>query len=147
KVTITVGSGLNENDIQRMVDDAAKFEEEDKKRREVVENRNALEAMVLQTEKLMSENGDKIPADAKGEVEAAITAAKEALDSGDNDRILAAKETLTQSSHKMAQAMYGQGQGAPEGAPGGDAGQAGQEQADAGGDDGDVIDAEFEEKN
>ncbi|MEZ4384611.1 MAG: molecular chaperone DnaK, partial [Nannocystaceae bacterium] len=119
KVTITVGSGLNENDIQRMVDDAAKFEEEDKKRREVVENRNALEAMVLQTEKLMSENGDKIPADAKGEVETALGEAKQALDSGDNDRIMTAKEALTQASHKMAQAMYGQGQGAPDGAPGG----------------------------
>ncbi|MCB9567643.1 MAG: molecular chaperone DnaK [Myxococcales bacterium] len=147
KVTITVGSGLNENEIQRMVDDAAKFADDDKKRREAVENKNSLEAMVLQTEKLLSENGDKIPADAKGEVDAALSDAKSALDSNDNDRIVSAKERLTQASHKLAQSMYGQpGGGAPGGDAGGGAGPQ-QEQAQSGGGDGDVIDAEFEEKN
>ena len=146
RVTITVGSGLSETEIKRMVDDAAKFENEDKKRREEVENRNSLEAMVLQTEKLMAENGDKLPADAKTEVEGAIRDAKAAIDARDPARVAAAKEVLTKASHKLAQAMYGQG-----GAPGPDTG-AGQQQQQQGGQggqggQGDVIDAEFEEKN
>jgi len=150
KVTITVGSGLSEDEIQQMVDNASEFEEEDKKRKEAVENRNGLEAMVLQTEKLMSENGDKIPEDEKGEVESALGEAKEALESEDNDRILAAKETLTAASHKMAQAMYSQSGGPEGGAEGGAPGAEGAEQeapSEGEGDDGDVIDAEFEEKN
>jgi len=143
KVTITVGSGITEADIKRMVDDAAKFETEDKKRREEVENRNSLEAMVIQTEKLLSENGDKIPADSKTEVEAAIRDAKSAVDSRDAARVLTAKEALTKASHKLAQAMYGQPGGA-----GPEAGGAGQQEQEQGkGQDGDVIDAEFEEKN
>jgi molecular chaperone DnaK len=150
KITITASSGLNEDEIQRMVDDAQKFESEDKVRREAVESRNALEAMVIQAEKLISESGDKIPADAKTEVEAAVVEAKEAIESQDTDRVKAAQEKLTQASHKMAQAMYGAGQaagGAPEGeaGPGPSAGGAPSEEGAE--DDGEVIDAEFEEKN
>ncbi|MBK6916516.1 MAG: molecular chaperone DnaK [Deltaproteobacteria bacterium] len=153
KITITASSGLSEDEIKRMVDDAKSFESEDKKRREKVEHRNSLEAMVLQTEKLISESGDKIPGDAKTEVEAAVKTAKEALESDDADRINAAREALTQASHKMATAMYGQGGGGAgptdPGAPGGDAGGAagGQAGGDKPKDDGEVIDAEFEEKN
>lgn len=160
KIQITASSGLSEDQISDMVDDAQKFEEEDKKRKESVEERNALEAMVLQTEKLISENGEKLPEESKTEVEAAVANAKDALESEDADRVSAAKETLTAASHKLAEAMYGQGQqpgadGEP-GAPGADgaAGEGGAEggaeapPADGeGGDDGEVIDAEFEEKN
>ncbi len=149
KITITANSGLNEDEISKMVDDAQKFEEEDKKRREAVENRNALEAMVLQTEKLLSENGDKLPEAERGEVQSAIENAKSAIESDDADRISEAREKLTEASHKMAQAMYGQpGAQPPPGAeqPGG-AQQEQTTQDDSGGDDGDVIDAEFEEKN
>ena len=150
KITITASSGLNEDEIQRMVDDAQKFETEDKARRDAVESRNALEAMVIQAEKLMSESGDKIPADAKSEVEAAVAEAKEAIESQDTDRVKAAQEKLTQASHKMAQAMYGAGQGAPGGTPEGEAGPSAGAPSDEGGggeDEGEVIDAEFEEKN
>ncbi|MEM9462173.1 MAG: molecular chaperone DnaK [Myxococcota bacterium] len=157
KITITANSGLSEDEINQMVDDAKSHEEEDRQRREKVENRNSLEAMVLQTEKLLSESGDKIPADAKTEVEAAVKEAKDAIEADDADRIAAAKETLTGASHKMAQAMYGQGQpppgaeGDPAGAPppGAEAGAPeGDAAASSGGDDGgEVIDAEFEEKN
>ncbi|HWB80136.1 MAG TPA: Hsp70 family protein [Nannocystaceae bacterium] len=155
KITITASSGLSEEDIKKMVDDAKSYEAEDKKRREKVESRNSLEGMVLQTEKLITESGDKIPAEPKAEVEAALKEAKEALESDDPGRISAAKEKLTQASHKMATAMYGGGAptGADPGAAGagapGDAGAAGG--AAPGGDkpkdDGEVIDAEFEEKN
>jgi molecular chaperone DnaK len=153
KITITASSGLNEDEIQQMVDDAAKFEEEDQKRREKVENRNALEAMVLQTEKLLSESGDKIPAEAKTEVEAAVAGAKEAMEGDDEDAVVAAKEKLTEASHKMAQAMYGTGEAGAEGAPGpGPEGaapgpEAGAGDAGEGAAEGEVIDAEFEEKN
>jgi len=151
KITITASSGLNEEDIKRMVDDAKRHESEDKERRERVEQRNSLEAMVIQTEKLLSEAGDKIPAGPKAEVEAAVVEAKAALESEDADKVKAAKDKLTQASHKMAQAMYGQAApGAPEqqpgAAPGGASGPgAAPEEPKAG--EGDVIDAEFEEKN
>jgi molecular chaperone DnaK len=148
RITITASSGLSETDIQRMVDDAKAHEEEDNKRREAVENRNKLDATILQIEKLLSENGDKLPADSKSEVESALTSAKEALDSGDDSRVRSAQETLTQASHKLAQAMYGQGQPGAEPGAGFDPGAAGPGPgADAGAGDSDVIDAEFEEKN
>jgi molecular chaperone DnaK len=150
KITITANSGLNEQQIQDMVAQAAKFEAEDKKRREAVESRNSLEALIIQTEKLISENGDKLPAEPKAEVEAALKDAKDVLESKDTDRINAAKEKLTKASHKLAQAAYGTpGEGAQQ--PGGP-GDAGPGPGAGGGDktkgaQGDVIDAEFEEKN
>ncbi len=153
RITITASSGLDERDIEKMVDDAKKFEEEDKKRKDAVENRNALEAMVIQTEKLLSEAGDKIPAAEKSEVEAALADAKEAVESQDADKVSAAKDKLTAASHKMATAMYGQGQASAGDASGGAAGGGAAPEADAGdaggdaGGDGEVIDAEFEEKN
>ncbi|KIG14656.1 Chaperone protein DnaK [Enhygromyxa salina] len=152
KITITASSGLSEKDIERMVDDAKQHEDEDNKRREAVENRNQLDATILQMEKLLGENADKLPAEAKVEVESALTDAKAALESDDTDRVKAAQEKLTAASHKLAQAMYGQGgepgaeagfdPGAAGAAPGADAGEPA-----SGSDDGDVIDAEFEEKN
>ncbi len=156
KIQITASSGLSEDQIEDMVEQAKQHEEDDKKRKEAVEERNALEAMVLQTEKLLSENGEKLPADAKTEVEGALSNAKDALESQDAERVSSAKETLTAASHKLAQAMYGQGDGQP-GEAGADPGAAGADGAaggeappadGAGGDDdGEVIDAEFEEKN
>jgi len=155
KITITASSGLSEDDIQSMVDEAAKFEEEDKARKEAVEAKNQLEAMALQTEKLLTENGDKLPEAEKAEVEKAVEEAKQAVESADAEKIKAATETLQAASHKLAQVMYGQqGEGAggeggepgggPEGgAPGGAAGGESSE----GEAEGEVIDAEFEEKN
>ena len=153
KIQITASSGLSEDQIQDMVEQAKAHEEEDRKRKESVEERNALEAMVLQTEKLLSENGEKLPADSKSEVEAALVTAKEAIESQDAGRVKSAKETLTQASHKLAQAMYGQGQEPQAGADApGAAGAGGPGGGEApsdgsGGDEGEVIDAEFEEKN
>ncbi|HET6585791.1 MAG TPA: molecular chaperone DnaK, partial [Nannocystaceae bacterium] len=109
--------------------------------------------------KLIQESGDKIPAEAKTEAETAIKDAKAALESDDQDRIVAAQETLTQAAHKMATAMYGQGAPPPEGggpggpgaepgAPGGAGPSGGAPGGDQKKDDGgEVIDAEFEEKN
>ncbi len=153
RITITASSGLSEDEINKMVDDAKQFEEEDKQRRETVENRNSLEAFVLQTEKLLSENGDKIPAESKDAIETAMAEAKEAIESGDNDKVVAARDKLQAASHKLAEAMYGQAGGGA--APGADAGAGAGAGAAGGGEssggesapEGDVIDAEFEEKS
>jgi molecular chaperone DnaK len=148
RITITAGSGLSEADINKMVDDARKFEEQDKARKQAVENRNQLESLILQAEKLLAENGDKVPGDAKASVESALSDGRSALESGDGGRITAATESINKAMHALATAMYGGGAGAPGGdpgaAPGGAAGAAG---AAGGATDGDVIDAEFEEKN
>jgi len=145
KITITASSGLSEHEIQKMVDDAQKFESEDRKRKEAVEKRNSLEAMVLQTEKLLGDAGDKVPSDVKASVDSALSEAKAALESQDTDRVAAAHEALTQASHKVAAALYGAGQQPPGAEPTGGAapGGASEERKD----DGEVIDAEFEEKN
>ncbi len=150
KITITASSGLSEDDITRMVDDAKTHEEDDAKRKEAVESRNQLEATILQIEKLLADSGEKLPADSKAEVETALSDAKEALESGDEARVKEAQEKLTATSHKLAEAMYGQ---AGAESPGDDPGAAGSAEpgadgsSDAGADEGDVIDAEFEEKN
>jgi len=134
-VKITAGSGLSEHEIQRMVDDAKRHEAEDEKRRAAVERRNGLEAMVLQTEKLLAGEAAGRMGAAGDELRAAVAQAKEALDSHDDARVSAAHERLTKASHKAAEAMYGQPQASSPGA------KAANDASDEG-----VIDAEFEEK-
>jgi molecular chaperone DnaK len=144
RITITASSGISQAEIEKMVEDARRFEEEDKKRREAIENRNALESLTFQTEKILNEHGSKLPEADQAEVKKAIEAAHEAIKSEKNDVIVAAKEQLTKASHKLAQAMYGQGGDAAGGGagPGAAAGDAG----DGGSAEGEVIDADFEEK-
>ena len=86
-ITIEASSGLNEKDIERMVNEAKEHEAADQGRRELVEARNNLDNAVYQTEKTLAEHGDKLPADEKTKVEAELASAKEALDSDDKDRI------------------------------------------------------------
>jgi molecular chaperone DnaK len=138
-VTIKSSSGLSESEIEQMVADAQQHEAEDEKRKVAVENRNALEAMVYQTEKLLSENGDKVGPDVRGKVEAVLGDAKSAIEAQDDDRIASAREALTAATHELSQALY-QGGAAPSGAP-----QGAEPTADEAAND-DVIDAEFEEK-
>jgi len=144
-ITITASSGLSEAEIQKMVKDAEAHAADDKARRELVEERNKLDSMVYQLEKMLKESGDKVSAGAKEPVEAAIKSAKEKLDSQDVAVIKAALEELTKASHKMAEELYKSGP-----PPGGEAGAAppppgaptgGEEKK--GGDD--VVDAEYEE--
>jgi len=141
KITIKASSGLSESEIQRMVKDAEMNAEEDKKLREVVDARNQLDALVHQVKKSLTEHGDKIDAAEKAKIEEALKEAEEALKENDKDAMTAKGEALMQASHKLAEKMYANAQ-----APGGDAGPG--PQAQAGGsskDDGDVVDAEFEE--
>jgi molecular chaperone DnaK len=134
-VEITAGSGLSEQEIQRMVDDAKRHEADDEQRRAVVERRNALEALVLQTETLLAGEAAGRMGRAGDELRAALEHAKDALDSHDDARVSAAYERLTKASHAAAEAMYGQpGATSPSA-------KAANEPEDDG-----VIDAEFEEK-
>ena len=147
-IVITSGSGLTEDEIEKMVKDAEANRDADAKRREIVDARNNLDSLVFATEKAINEAGDKLPEEKKTDVNAALEEAKTKLTSESLDEIKAATERLQNASHAIAQDLYGQ-----QGASGADAGageQAGPEaNADAGAeskkDDDDVVDADFKE--
>ena len=109
-VTITGGSALAKDDIQRMVDEAEKYAEEDARRREEAETRNRADTLVYSTEKFVAENSEKIPDDIKSEVESAIADLKKALEGTDIDAIKEATEKTAQVSQKMGTAIYAQSQ-------------------------------------
>ena len=142
-MTITGGSALSKDDIDKMVKDAEQYAEEDRKRREAVETRNQAETLAHSTERFLAENGDKISDDVKAEVQADVDALNEALKGDDSDAIQAAAVKLGETSQKMGQALYeaaaAEAAAAGEGAPAGD-GDADSSASD--GDD-DVVDAEI----
>jgi molecular chaperone DnaK len=120
-VTITGGSALAKDDIQRMVDEAEKYAEEDAARREEAETRNRADTLVYSTEKFVAENAEKIPDDIKSEVEAAIADLKKALEGTDIDAIKEATEKAAQVSQKMGTAIYAQSQASAQSAGSGEA--------------------------
>jgi molecular chaperone DnaK len=134
-VTISGGSALGKDDIERMMADAEKYAEEDRQRREEAEVRNRAESLAYTTEKFLSENADKVPGDVKSEVESAIADLKKALEGTDTEAIKTASEHAAQVSQKMGTAIYAQSQAAS--APDGEAG------GEAGGQDDDVVEAEI----
>ena len=136
-VTISGGSALGKDDIERMMADAEKYAEEDRQRREEAEVRNRAESLAYTTEKFLSENADKIPGDVKSEVESAIADLKKALEGTDTEAIKTASEHAAQVSQKMGTAIYAQSQAAS--AQASDAGD------EAGGQDDDVVEAEIVE--
>jgi len=143
QIRIQASGGLSEADIERMVKDAEANASADKARREAVEARNQTEAMVNQVEKTLKEAGDGVSAQDKGEAEAAIAAAKSALEGGDAAAVKAAGERLSQSAMKLGEAMYkAQAEAAAQAGA-----QAGAEAAAPGaGPNGEkIVDAEFEE--
>jgi len=105
-MTITGGSSLSKEDIERMVKEAEEHAAEDKKRREDQDVRNSAEQMVYATEKLIKENDDKLPEDVKTTVQADVDALKSALAGEDADAIKAASDTLNQSAMKLGEAIY-----------------------------------------
>ncbi|PNG19481.1 molecular chaperone DnaK [Streptomyces cahuitamycinicus] len=114
KMTVTGGSALPKDDIDRMMREADQYAEEDSKRREAAETRNQAEQLVYQTENFLRENGDRVPADTKSEVESAVAEVKEGLaQQADTTALRAAVEKLASVSQKMGQAMYAQPQQAP----------------------------------
>jgi len=142
---ITGGSALGKDDIDRMVKEAEAHAEEDRKRREAVELRNEADNLVFRTEKLLSENADKISDDVKKPVEEAIAEVKSALEGEDNDRVRAAVEKLNTTSAQLGQAMYAAAQAAQQQAPSEAGGPS--EHADSNGasstTEEDVVDAEI----
>ena len=139
--------GLSEADIQRMVKEAEANAEADKQRRESIELKNHADGLVHQVDKNLKEHGDKLPAQEKGEAEAAIAAARSAMEGTDAEALKQATERLSQSAMKIGEAMYKSQQAAEAaaGAIGQGGGPAGGPQGPGGKPDEKVVDAEFEE--
>ena len=143
-MTVTGGSALSKDEIDRMVKDAEANEAADKKRREAVEMRNEADALVFRTEKLLADNGEQISDDVKAPVTEAVGKLKEALKGTDNDdEVRAAMDDLNQKASAMGQAMYQAAQAAAASAPSGESGGSSSDGDDNGGDGGDVVDAEI----
>ena len=146
KIVIKASSGLNEDEIKRMVRDAEAHAAEDKKFRELVETRNKADGLIHSVEKTVKDLGDKVDAGERAKVESAISDLRTALKSDDKNVIEKKTEALAQASGGIAQKAYAANQGAgPEGAagPSGAAGEGAKSGSQAGRDD--VVDAEFEE--
>ena len=134
KITITASSNLSDEDIDKAVKEAEQYAEEDKKRKEAIEIRNNADQLVYQSEKTLSEIGDKVDQADKDAVQAEIDKVKEALKGTDNDQIKAATDALQQKFYEISTKLYQQAN--PQGQPGADAG------AQPGGDE-NVYDADF----
>ncbi|MFI1282609.1 molecular chaperone DnaK [Streptomyces sp. NPDC020858] len=136
KMTVTGGSSLGKDEVDRMRQEAEQYADEDLRRKEAAESRNQGEQLVYQTEKFLKDNEDKVPADVKTEVETSVSELKETLKGEDTAEIRTATEKLAAVSQKLGQAIYADAQAAQ--AAGGAAGDAGQSKADD-----DVVDAEI----
>ncbi len=139
-ITITASTNMSKEDIDKAVKEAEQFAADDKKKREEVDIRNGADQMVFQTEKMLKENGDKLPADVKSDAEAKLADLRTAVQSGNVDDIKAKQEALSQVFEKMYQAAAAAQQTAGA-QPGADAGAAGNTKPN---DDG-VVDADFKE--
>ena len=137
-ITITASTNMSKEDIDKAVKEAEQFAADDKKKREEVDIRNGADQMVFQTEKMLKENGDKLPADVKSEAEAKLADLKTAVQSGSTDDIKAKQEALSQVFEKMYQAAAAAQQAAAGAQPGPDA--SAQQKPDDG-----VVDADFKE--
>jgi molecular chaperone DnaK len=138
KITIKANSGLSDDEIQKMVNDAAAHAEEDKRQHELIDARNQCDALIHTTKKALTEHGDKVAADEKSKIEAALKDAEEAIKGSDKAEIEAKAQALATVSQKLGEAMYAQQQAA-------DGAAAGGAQADAKPADDNVVDAEFTE--
>jgi molecular chaperone DnaK len=148
KITITASTGMSEEDIQKMVKDAEANAEEDRKRKEEVEVRNQLDNLIYGTEKTLRESKDKLSAEDIKSVEETLAKGREAVQSGDVNRMRPVIDEVTKASHKLAEILYKQtaSAGQQPGQPGGE-GQQQQEQKTQQGGQGndDVVDVEFED--
>lgn len=119
-MTITGGSALPKDEVERMMREAEEYAEEDHKRREEAETRNSADQLVFQTEKFLGENGAKLPAEGKADVESALTDLKAALGGSDVAAVKSAAATLSEKSQALGGALYSQ-QSAENAATGGPA--------------------------
>ena len=144
-IKIESSGGLSEEDVEKMINDAEQFADEDKAKRESIEVKNQAETLIYSTEKSISDLGDKLPEEDKTKIEACSEQLKKSMETDDMEAIKSDLEALTQASHKMAELLYSQqaeqqGDGSGEGsedAPGND--------EKSGKDDDDIVDADFEE--
>ncbi|MFD7511074.1 molecular chaperone DnaK [Streptomyces sp. NPDC059853] len=145
RMTVTGGSALPKDDIERMMRDAEQYADEDHRRREAAETRNQAEQLVYTTENFLKENAEKVPDEVKTEVETAVADLKEKLKGEDTAAIREASEKVAATSQKLGQAMYADAQGAQAAGAGAGAGAgaAGGAQGGAAGGDDDVVDAEI----
>ena len=141
KMTVTGGSSLPKDEVDRMRQEAEQYAEEDHKRREAAESRNQGEQLVYQTEKFLKDNEDKVPGEIKTEVEEAVAELKEKLKGEDSAEIRTATEKVAAVSQKLGQAMYADANAAQ--AAGGPAGDADAAAGGAKAADDDVVDAEI----
>jgi molecular chaperone DnaK len=142
-IEIKTTGGLSDEEVERMVSDAKRFESEDSERRKTVESKNRLDSLIYQTEKLVNENKDKLDAGTLGAMETSLDQAKKALEGGERAAMDSAFEALQNASHGMAQAMYQSEQtSGPQGAgpEAGGRGASGSAKSDE-----DLVDAEFTE--
>jgi molecular chaperone DnaK len=140
KMTVTGGSALPKDDIDRMVREAVQHAEEDRRRREAAETRNQGDQLVYSTEKLIADNGDKIPAEARSETETALAELKEKLKGEDTTAIRQAIDRTAQAAQRIGTALYDKSRaGQPAGAAGGTAGG----DAAGGSSEDDVVEAEI----
>jgi molecular chaperone DnaK len=138
KITITASSGLTEEEIKKMTQDAEDHADEDHRRREEAETRNRADELVYTTEKSLRELGDKVDASEKAKIESAIGEVKEALKGSDVQAIKTSMENLVQASHKLAEQVYAQASAAG-GTPG-----SGETEAESSSGEDEVIDADYE---
>ena len=149
EIRISSGSGLSEEEIEKMTRDAEENRESDKKKREVIDTKNQLDAMILASEKMIKEGGEKLSDGSKKELEAAITEAKKHLEAEELTVLKSAMEALQNVSHKVATEMYQQA-GGPQSGPGGPE-QAQEKEGEANNStqkdkkDEDVVDADYKE--
>ena len=144
-IKIESSGGLSEEEVEKMVNDAEQFAEEDKAKRENVEVKNQAETLIYSTEKSVSELGDKLPEEEKTKIEACSEQLKKSLESDDIDAIKSDLEALTQASHKMAELLYSQQAEQQAGDSGDGNADAPESEGKSGKDDEDIVDADFEE--
>jgi len=147
KITITSNSGLGDDEIDRMVNDAQAHEADDQRRREAIEARNRADQLCYQVEKSLGDVKDKLPADKIADVESKVKSLREAIDKQDNDAIKSGTAALEVAMKGVAEAAYAQAGAAPGGNGASGGASAGGAPAGGASSDDDVIDAEFEEAN
>ena len=138
KITVTASTNLNKDEIARKVEEAKRYESEDKKRREIIDARNTADNLIYQTEKALRELGEKVPAEERGKIEPKINDLKQAAQTDDLSNIKKATDELQNVFYALSQQMYAQpGQTPPEGEP-----QAEEPQTPPQNNEGDVIEGE-----
>ncbi|RTZ96152.1 MAG: molecular chaperone DnaK, partial [Deltaproteobacteria bacterium] len=148
-IQITASSGLSQEEIDAAIRDAEQHADEDKKKRELIDARNTADSLIYTTEKSIKDLGDKVDDETKTKVDAGIADLKKAMEGDDLEAIKRASEALSQTSHKLAEAMYQQAAQSGDAQPGADGAAPGQDQPGGGsqaeGGEDDVVDADFEE--